>query len=131
VVFAKKARVGLKPLIVIDVQHPANRAQQGLLCWSWSVGGVTQLATHFCPTAAAGIDVFEFEAGAIEVFAKSNVAECAEFVTALAPRAWYRFADVLQHDLSGHFIEVEAAAGGQEREVMANLPFDLGARSAE
>ncbi len=63
----------------------------------------------------------------VEEFTESDVAERAEFVAPLAPRARDRVADAAEHDVARHLIKLEAAAGGEEREVVSNLALDVGA----
>ena len=80
--------------------------------------GEPRLATQLRPAVVAGVDVLELEAAALEVLAEPDVAERAQLVAALAPRARDRLADAAQHDLPRDRVELQAAARRQEREVL-------------
>ncbi len=108
--------VDVEPFVVVDVQQPPDRAQQRALRGSVGRRRQTSLATHLRPAVIAGVDVVEIEAAALEVLAETDLAERAKLAAPLAPRARNGVADAAEHDLLRHCVEVEAAAGRQERE---------------
>src|SRR5512132_208002 len=75
IVSPKKPRVGLQTFVVIDVQHPAHGPKQLILRRSCAAGRQTDLATHFCPAVAAGVDVLQLEAAALEIRAELDIAK--------------------------------------------------------
>ena len=80
---------------------------------------------------SAGVDVFELEAAALKELTEWYVAERTEFVAAFAPRARKRIADAPKHDLLRHLVKVETATGREEWKVIADLLFDVRARSTQ
>src|SRR5207244_8584435 len=120
-----------EPFVGVDSQQPSGRGPQRSVRRSCRRSGKVGLATHFRTAVAAGVDVVEFESAALEVLAEPDVAERAKLFAPLAPCAGNRGADAVEHDLPRHRVEVEAAAGWQEREVVTHLLLDVGARAAE
>ena len=71
----EKQRVGLEPLVVVDMEQPTDRAKQRVFGGPGRRGRRGPPLAHLRPAVIAGVDVLELETAALEVLAEADVAE--------------------------------------------------------
>ena len=127
--------VGADALVVVEVQHPADRSAQRYLVRAGRegrrAGGVEQVG----PALRSGVEVVEVEARFVHELGEADVgavaAQRSQLVDLGGPSRRDGLAEAPQHDLGGLLVELHVAADRKERELHLHGPFDVSPGAAE